>query len=319
MVRWFIQSMSYMSTQIIYSMCRILPDLVLSHLCGYVSGYKHMFLALCQSRDLLRVIIIRKKAAEGSFDVETHGIDELSKVGIKNLKLQYMRIVSTKSLAPLTDLKYLTLVNIYGMLSLHCLPRKLKHLTVDWCTDVKCLAPLLQLKNLTYLKLVNLKCTSLSTLPPNLTYLTVDYLRVLKSLDVLPTGLTQLKLYECHRIQSLSQLGNLQSLTLLDLYYLPEINCLQPLASLTSLQDLILRGLPQITSLEPLTNITGLRNLDLHLLPQIRQLEPLANLKGLRHLMLCQLHEVRSLRPIKYLKALEDLKVQGCRYLDDLL
>ncbi|KAL3745572.1 hypothetical protein ACJRO7_014655 [Eucalyptus globulus] len=152
-------------------------------------------------------------------------------------------------------------------------------------------------------------------------------LRILKLIEILPLErlpdlsnlkkLSKLQLGRCHNlidVQSIEGLGNLKTLKLTEIPLLKRLPDLSYLKKLTELHLRYCHGLIEIKSFE------GLENLMILMMDELPLLERLPNLSNLKKLIQLYLRRCHNLVKIQgTLESLEDLCIQGCRSLDEVL
>ncbi|KAF8013318.1 hypothetical protein BT93_I1228 [Corymbia citriodora subsp. variegata] len=128
---------------------------------------------------------------------------------------------------------------------------------------------------------------------------------------------SELHLGHCHNLidlQSIEGLGNLTTLKLIEIPLLKGLPDLSNLKKLTQLHLRYCHGLTEIKSFEGLENLVMLK---LGELPLLQRLPNLSNLKKLAQLDLRQCHNLVKIQG--RLESLEDLCIQGCRSLDEVV
>ncbi|KAL3745587.1 hypothetical protein ACJRO7_014669 [Eucalyptus globulus] len=152
-------------------------------------------------------------------------------------------------------------------------------------------------------------------------------LRILKLIEIPPLErlpdlsnlkkLSKLQLGRCHNlidVQSIEGLGNLRTLKLTEIPLLKRLPDLSYLKKLTELHLRYCHGLIEIKIFEGLENLMILK---MDELPLLERLPNLSNLKKLTQLDLRRCHNLVKIQGT--LGSLEDLCIQGCRSLDEVL
>ncbi|XP_056174648.1 disease resistance protein L6-like [Syzygium oleosum] len=220
----------------------------------------------------------------------------------------------------LSQLKKLELV-CSNLQFLPRLPSSLTCLVIKSSQSLETLIDLSNLKELSELRIDSSAIIGVQGLE-GLENLEILDLKALHTLEELPDlsnlkKLGELHLGHCHNlidVQSIEGLGNLKTLKLIEIPLLERLPNLSNLKNLTELQLWYCHGLTEIESLEGSEN---LMMLELGELPLLERLPNLSNLKKLTKLDVQQCHNLVKIRG--RLESLEDLHLEGCRSLDEVL
>ncbi|XP_056174522.1 disease resistance protein RPV1-like [Syzygium oleosum] len=129
--------------------------------------------------------------------------------------------------------------------------------------------------------------------------------------------LNELHLGHCHNlidVQSIEGLGNLRTWKLIEI---PLLKRLPDLSNLKKLTELYLRYCHRLTEIKSFDGLENLMILKLGELPLLERLPNLSNLKKLTQLDLRRCHNLVKIQG--RLESLEDLCIQGCKSLDEVL
>ncbi|PKI38624.1 hypothetical protein CRG98_041057 [Punica granatum] len=211
------------------------------------------------------------------------------------------------------DLSKLTSVNLANLVNL-----KELHLSegseLEELESVSCLRKLEKM-TLSYLKMSTIQ-EEIGASLRRLKELDIHHCHVLKSLPMLPSSLSALRIGNCNSLEKLPDISNLKNLSILCVFDCPKLSEIEGLGNLLPLRELVTDGCP-LTKLDDLERLKSLAALSIAR-SEVERLPDLSMLKNLKSLNVAYCRKLAEIRGLSRLHNLKWVFIDSCVSLDRL-